>query len=132
MSALNLHHAGRASPPKAKCTTTKADCCPTAKICATAWMWTAWAASTPAPSAARASVESSAAATGSGFTSRWRWRVERSSGINLPPNDQGLDSLFCFVFTLSHDVTMFGCNSPPLQFKCESACYFMSVCDALN
>lgn len=69
--------------PRAECTTTKADCSPTVRTCVTVWMWTVWAASTPAPTAAHASVGSSAAATGSGFTSRWRWRVERSSGTSL-------------------------------------------------
>lgn len=66
------------------CTTTKAGCSPTARTCATAWMGTAWAASTPAPSAAHASAAWSAAATGSGCTSRWRWRVARSSGTSMP------------------------------------------------
>lgn len=49
----------------------------------TVWTWIAWAASTPALSAAHANVEWSAAVTGSGFTSRLRWRVERSSGTSL-------------------------------------------------
>lgn len=74
---------GKLLEPKAECMTAKVDCSPTARTCVTVWMWTVWAASTPAPNAAHASVESSAAVTGSGFMSRWRWRVERSSGTSL-------------------------------------------------
>lgn len=83
MSVDPLDCAGRLLDPRAECTTTKADCCPTARTCVTVWMWIVWAASTPVPTAAHASAGSSAAATGSGFTSRWRWRVERSSGTHL-------------------------------------------------
>lgn len=75
--------ADRPSVPRAKCMTAKADCSPTAGTCVTVWMWTVWAASTPAPNAARAGVEWSAAVIGSGFMSRWRWRVERSYGTSL-------------------------------------------------
>lgn len=68
---------------RAECMTAKADCSSTTRTCVTAWTWTAWAASTPALGAARASVAWSAAVTGSGSTSRWRWRAERSSGTSL-------------------------------------------------
>lgn len=49
----------------------------------TAWMLTAWAASTPARSAARGSAAWSAAATESGCMNKWRLRGERSSGTNM-------------------------------------------------
>lgn len=57
------------------------------KICVTAWMWTAWAASTNAPTVAHASAAQSAAVTGSGCMSRWRWRVEKSFATNTPFNN---------------------------------------------
>lgn len=83
ISVFDFSCSDKPSRQRTECTTAKAVCSSTTRTCATVWMWTAWAASTPAPSAAHANVEWSAAVTGSGFTSRWRWRVERSSGTSL-------------------------------------------------
>lgn len=85
------HHASslltdRAWRLRAKCTTARACWCPVAGTCATAWTWTAWAASTHVPTVGPASVASSAAATGSGCMNRWRWRGARSSGTSLQTN----------------------------------------------
>lgn len=46
----------RAWQQRVKYTTAKACCCPVGGICVTVWTWTAWAASTRAPTAAPASV----------------------------------------------------------------------------
>lgn len=89
----NSCQTGRMLEPKAKCTTTKADCSPMARTCVTVWMWTAWAASTRALNVHLASAASSAAVTGSGFTSRWKWKVAKSSGTSLPFSFQ---IFFCF------------------------------------
>lgn len=80
----------RHSEPRAECMTVKADYCPITRTCATAWTWIVWAASTPALSAAHASAAWSAAATGSGFTSRWKWKAERLFGTSLLYNWQRL------------------------------------------
>lgn len=127
-----IFHTGRAAPPRAECTTTKAGCCPTAKTCATAWMWTVWAASTPAQSVGRASVGSSAAATGSGFMSRWRWKVERLSGTNLLPNYQWLFFLNCWIVT-SEDIfpsslLNSNVNQPVDSYQHVILCKDMSPC----
>lgn len=88
---------------RAKCMTTKAACSPAARTCVTAWTRTAWAASTPAPSAAPAGVAWSAAVTASGSTSRLRWRGERSSATSTLaslPHPQALNYDCCQLFFL--------------------------------
>lgn len=90
-----MNHAGRMLEPKTKCTTTKGDCSPMARTCVTVWMWTAWAASTRALNVDLAGVALSAAVTGSGFTSRWKWKVAKSSGTSSPFSFQ-----ICFSFSL--------------------------------
>lgn len=80
---------GRSYPLRAKCTTAEVCWSPVAETYATAWMRIAWAASTPVPIAAPASVASSVAATGSGCTSRWKWRGARSSGTSLQAKEGG-------------------------------------------
>ncbi|XP_069021848.1 ARL14 effector protein isoform X1 [Embiotoca jacksoni] len=106
----------RPSEPKAECTTTKAGCSPTARTCATVWTWTAWDASTRAPSADRASAAWSAAATGSGCTSRWRWRGEKSSGTSLLSSFQRIFSMLNQMVSggfweVKRPLRGFGCKS---------------------
>lgn len=111
------------------CTTTKAGCSPTARTCATAWMGTAWAASTPAPSAAHASAAWSAAATGSGFTSKWRWRVAKSSGTSMlfscgPP--EGFGDLALRMGPL-WDRVVFGWETLLDQFEEGRWCFLLFI-----
>lgn len=105
MWVFDVAPADRPSEPRAECMTVKADCCPTTRTCATAWMWTVWAASTPVPSAAHASAAWSAAATGSGFTSRWKWRAERLSGTSLLYSWQRLWEWKLWLYRILYKVT---------------------------
>lgn len=89
LGLLPFSNSGRSWRLRAKCTTAEVCWSPVGETCATAWMWTAWAASTPVPNAALASVASSAAVTGSGFMSRWKWRGARSSGTSSQANWRG-------------------------------------------